>query len=456
MDSYNVADYFSFLSIAPALVWLVIFTVIGFFIRNNNRDKPHYKYYLWNLYAKLGFSLLFALFYLLYYGGGDTTAYYDGAVALNNLFFKNPLLYFDELTSPADFTMFTATYDLRTGYPPGWIYREPEGWMISRLMSLLSFFTLKSYFAMTVIMAFITSVASWKLYELVRQFRFNNDKVLAFGILLLPSVNFWCAGVSKDTVVFIAVLFLVYHAFHIISNELKANIWNYVFAIIAALVISQIRSFILAAIALPMLVALTTRIIKFLGGSNMFVVVFRTVVLIGGLAVAGQSLVATNEESFLAQNAYLQEAAIIQQDFEQNTLYGDKKYSIGEIEFTPLGLLRAAPAAIIAGLYRPFPWEALSPALLMNGLEAIMFLYFTWLLFRRDFFRKWNLIRTHEFLVFCLIFILVIAFMTGLTSGLYGVLVRLRAPLLPFLFVLLTLDLQEYSKNTMKSVNSQP
>lgn len=77
----------------------------------------------------------------------------------------------------------------------------------------------------------------------------------------------------------------------------------------------------------------------------------------------------------------------------------------------------------------------------MNGLESIMFLYFTWLLFRRDFFKKWRLIRAHEFLVFCLIFTFVIAFMTGLTSGLYGVLVRLRAPLLPFLFILLTLDI---------------
>jgi hypothetical protein len=33
--------------------------------------------------------------------------------------------------------------------------------------------------------------------------------------------------------------------------------------------------------------------------------------------------------------------------------------------------------------------------------------------------------------------------MTGLTSGLYGVLVRLRAILLPFLFVLLTFEVDK-------------
>ena len=434
--------YYSFLSILPAIIWLIIFMVITFFVVNNNKDKPHYKYYSWNVYAKLFFALAYGVFYVVIYEGGDTVAYYDGAVTLNNLFFKSPELYLEELTSQADLLNYTTKYDISTGIPPLWIYREPEAWMISRIMSLFSFFTLKSYWAMTLIMAYITSIASWKLFELVRTFQLNNERLLAFGVLLLPSVNFWCSGVSKDTVVFIAALFLVYHAFHIISAELKAGFWNYAVAILSALIISQIRSFILVAILLPMLFALATRLIKFLGGGNMFVIVFRTVLIVGGFIYLGSNLIATNEAEFLAQNSYLQEAAVIQRDFEHNKIYGEKKYSIGEIEYTPIGLLRAAPLAILAGLYRPYIWESLSPTLLMNGVESILFLYFTWLLFRRDFFKKWRLIRTHEFLVFCLIFVLVIAFMTGLTSGLYGVLVRLRAPLLPFLFCMVTIDIK--------------
>lgn len=444
-----IDQYFSFLSIVPALIWLLIFSVIAFFIRNNNKDKVHYKYYYWNLYAKFGFGILFGLFYLFAYGGGDTTAYYDGAVALNNLFFKDPKLYFDELLSPADLLNYTSKYDIYTGYPPGWIYREPEGWMVSRLMSILSFFTLKSYWAMTLIMAFITSLASWKLFELARSFHLNNEKLLAFGVLLLPSVNFWCSGVSKDTVVLIAAMYLVYHAFHLISDQLKSKLWNVIGAIAAAMIISQIRPFILAAIVLPMVFALTTRIVRFLGGGEIFVIVFRSIVIIGGVTFAGQSLIATNETEFLAQNAYLQEAAVIQQDFMQNDTYGDKRYNLGEIEYTPTGLLRAAPLSIVTGMYRPFIWEARSLALIMNGLESIIFLYFTWFLLRRNFLKKWRKIRTHEFLIFCLIFTLVIAFMTGFTAGLYGVLVRIRAPLLPFLFILLTLDVGKKDKESL-------
>jgi len=75
------------------------------------------------------------------------------------------------------------------------------------------------------------------------------------------------------------------------------------------------------------------------------------------------------------------------------------------------------------------------------------------LFFRRNALKKWALIRGHEFLIFCLIFVLIIGFMTGMTSILYGVLVRLRAPLLPFLFVLLTIrrDAFEVQKPKIKN-----
>ena len=149
-------EYFTLLDILPALLWLVIIVVTGFAIRNANTDKPHYKYYMPNLFAKLFFSFAFACVYIFYYGGGDTTAYYDGAVALNNLFLKSPTLYFEQMLSPPNMYKFTQYFDLQTTYPPGWIYREPEGFFVCKLMSLISFLTLKRYLAMTFIMAFVT------------------------------------------------------------------------------------------------------------------------------------------------------------------------------------------------------------------------------------------------------------------------------------------------------------
>jgi hypothetical protein len=62
-------------------------------------------------------------------------------------------------------------------------------------------------------------------------------------------------------------------------------------------------------------------------------------------------------------------------------------------------------------------------------------------IFWGNVFRKINKIRKEEILVFALIFSLFIAFMAGFTSILFGVLVRIRAPLLPFIFLVLTTNI---------------
>ena len=62
---------------------------------------------------------------------------------------------------------------------------------------------------------------------------------------------------------------------------------------------------------------------------------------------------------------------------------------------------------------------------------------------RLNVFSKIKKIRKQEILVFALIFSLFIAFMAGFTSVLFGVLVRIRAPLMPFIFLVLTTNVFE-------------
>ena len=52
-------------------------------------------------------------------------------------------------------------------------------------------------------------------------------------------------------------------------------------------------------------------------------------------------------------------------------------------------------------------------------------------------------IRDSDILTFALYFVIIFAFMTGFTSVIFGILVRLRAPLLPFFLLLLTIKPKE-------------
>ena len=73
---------------------MIILIIIANSRKNKIIDFEIKKYYLRNVLFKFFFAISFAVVYLIFYGGGDTTGYWDGAVTLNNLFFKSPSNYF--------------------------------------------------------------------------------------------------------------------------------------------------------------------------------------------------------------------------------------------------------------------------------------------------------------------------------------------------------------------------
>ena len=135
-----------------------------------------------------------------------------------------------------------------------------------------------------------------------------------------------------------------------------------------------------------------------------------------------------------------QEAQVIQTDLKNNSEYGGAKYDLGITDFTPIGMLKAMPISIFTALYRPFLWEAGSLFILISALETLLLLVLTInLIFRSGIVMFIKRIRENEFLVMATVFSLILGFFAGYTSGLFGVLVRFKAPLLPFLFIVLTM-----------------
>lgn len=431
-------NYFSIPQLLPAFLWLIIILVIAQF-RKGHYSEEDSKYYMYNIYAKLFFSLANVLFFIVIYAGGDTIAYHEGTSCLNNLFIEDPELYFKQMITTPTNQSISLFFNSRTGYPPGWIYREPEGFFVCKITSILSFFTFKSFIATTFLISYFVASASYKLFVLIRRMNIVSEQYLAIGLLFLPSVNFWCTGISKDSYVYIGVLLMVYYGFIFISNDSKHRFRAMVMFVIMALMVYHIRSVILYVTIISLVLAYSTAIAKRISSGGQAIIFVRLIIIVGGFSALIFTLSGSSEAEFLEGNAIFQEAAITQRDFATNVTYGENRYSIGEIEYTPLGLIQASPFAIIAGIFRPFIWEALSPSLIFNGLESLLFLYLLFLFFIKDGLTKFRMIQNNELLLFSISFVLIMAFVTGLTSGLFGVLVRLRAPLLPFVIILLSI-----------------
>jgi len=429
-------SYVTFYDISIAVIWLIIFLIISNSRRKAIEDLDVRKYYLRNVLFKFFFSISFAIIYLIYYGGGDTTAYWDGALTLNNLFFKSPSMYFEHLFSEPTKNLLSAHFDIDTGYPPGWIYREPEAWFICKLGSLVSFFTFKSYFAASLFFAFFSAMASWRLFELILKLNTHKINVAAWCVLFIPSVSFWCTGISKDTIVFICILNILYYVFDIMVLKNNISVTKVIILILCIYLIYQIRTPILASIALPLFMAYGARLTRKYERNFIAKLFLRSLILFGGIFVFLQFFASDFAENMV------NEAQIVQQDFIKNETYTGKRYEISNTDASPQGLLKAVPESVISGVFRPFFWESLSPTLILNGVESLILMFLTIkFILNRNVFSRLKKIRKEEILVFAFIFSLFIAFMAGFTSVLFGVLVRIRAPLLIFLFLVLTFQI---------------
>jgi hypothetical protein len=430
---------FDIVDLGLGFFWLVVLWFIAYLYKNSKEELPHFRYFLPNVAFHFLFAFGFAAVYVFYYGGGDTTAYWEGAVRLNKLFWYDPEKFFAELFStPYESGQFQR-FNPSTGYPPGWIYREPESWFISKITSFFTFFTFNSYLAITFIYAFLSSIASWKLFELVRSFRLLSDKRAAIGTLFIPTLAFWCSGISKDTVIVIALFLLLYELFGLFTPDRKIGFWGWFAIFVYGLILFHVRPFMLIALFPALFLAFGTGIVRKFSDNIVLLFAFRFLIILFALAGTAFYFQTKGSLGALEPESYLQEAAVIQQDFAQNKLYEGKRYDLGVTDYTTTGMLRAFPASVVAAFYRPFIWEASSVFLLLSALEGVILLVLTFgFIFKGGgLFVRINQIRKNEFLTFAILFALIFGFSVGFTAILFGVLVRFKAPILPFLAVVL-------------------
>jgi hypothetical protein len=425
-------DYFDLIDILIGFLYLLVVLVFVNRSKIVYDGKSYSKYYMPNFFLKLFFAFGFIIFYLLYYGGGDCTAYWDGARQLTQTFLYSPSRYYDVMFSESSNLNWSKHFNIDTGYPPGWIYREQQGWFVCKVASVFSLFTFSSFPATLVIVSFLLSNVTFKLYDIVMQIGLHNERNAAISTLFIPSVGFWCSGLTKDGIMYYSILSILILIIGRISLGEKISFLGYLKIILCFFLIFKIRPFILAAVLVPLLLSFSGRFIRNFKSS--FVRAIFNLLIISFSAIGFLYFSSTSYLTELSN-----EAEVVQKDFANNSTYTGKKYELDITDFSAFGLVKVFPIATFYGIYRPFPNEALSPTLFFNGIEGLFLIFFTLaFFFSGKFLDKINDIRSHEFLIFSFVFVLLIGFMGGLTSMLFGVLVRVRSPLLPFIFLIFT------------------
>jgi len=421
----------SLLDLVIMSTYLIIIFLVANYIKNKNIDtNPEYRYYVWGLLASIIGALALGLIYNFYYPGGDTTGYYRSSEAMVNLLFADPAAYFRLLLgdmSPEAMSSFTA----QTGSP--WYTNDVGSFTIVRITSIFTFFGFKSFFTTIILFASFFYLGYWKLYLLVCQFYKNYYKQLALPILFFPSVLLWGSGILKDTVTLSALAWFLYSAYFLVAQKDKV-IKNLAIVILSGYVLLLVKPYIIVALMPAIAIWAGWNYIRRI--DNVIVRLIASPLLLLIFILISLSVMFVFRDSMGVYghiDGILQKAVVTYEDHQRFEQYGEHYYDLGAFDGTLTNFISKTPQALIAGIYRPFLWEAGNVFMFFSALEnAIVLLFTAIVLLRKGIGRFLGVISKEPFIVFSMVFALIFAFAVGVTSANFGALVRLKIPMVPF------------------------
>ncbi|MBI9069880.1 MAG: hypothetical protein JEZ09_21485 [Salinivirgaceae bacterium] len=429
----------SLITIQDALI-VPLLLIVAYFvatrIKNKNIDeKPYYKYFRIGLFVKIFAGLAFAAIYLFYYGGGDTVYYFWGSGSIVKMLGKDIPTFLKLLGGNHSLEVFSM-FDSTTGWPT--YFRDSNSFAVCRFNVPFYMLGFGSFLGSTIVMNLFLYFGIWSFYKMLVELFPTNEKRLAYAVFFIPSVVFWSSGILKDGWTLVATLGIFTNFYHIfiVKKNIRKNLFRIIFW---GFIAFSIRSFMLYASLGATLIWLGFSSIKNIKSRFLRVVALPFIMLItwafGAMLFTQISSQAGNRYSSV--DAMLETASIIQGDLKQD-YYGGNSFDIGEFEPTMGGVIKKAPKAIVAGVFRPFIWEGEGVLMILSGLENFLILLLSLFVLLQNkiigFLRK---LVAEPILLAFFVLAISLAFSVGLTTANFGALVRYAIPVKLFFMLIL-------------------
>jgi hypothetical protein len=410
-------------------LYLLVIYLLAYALRPLLTDRFTRSYFIPGLSVKIFGALALGFIYQFYYGGGDTFNFFNNAGFIWEAFLDAPLKALQLLaTSGGEHRPETFAYSSRM-----YFYHDSSSYTVIRVAGLFAILSFNTYAVIACLFAVFSYSGLWVLYLTFYRLFPHLYKYLAWAVLFIPSVFFWGSGLLKDTLTLAAVgwaTFAIYKVFFkreqvlIFSLILLASCW----------LIYSIKVYILLCF-LP--AAIVWIFLAHIGKvrSQALKLMLTPLALIIAVGLGYLAIIKVGEDSARYNINNLSHTAEITARWltyvgEQQ---GGSVYSLGDFDYSPMGMLRKTPLAINVTLFRPYLWEVRNPVMLLSALESFFILLFTlYVFYKRGLGNTFRTIGKNHFLLFCFIFSLSFAFSVGIATYNFGSLVRYKIPLLPF------------------------
>lgn len=427
------------------LIWLIYLLFIGMilWIYQSQFKTSVYRYFMTGFFLKVVGGLAFVFIHVYYYKYGDTFLYHRGATVLSQTFLDSPIDYLRLLSAgnanlPPDLAEFSTTISYSRG---------AEEWFMVKLLSPLVFISFHSFLVSTLFMSFISFWGAWKLFRVFDDLLPTKPLLTFCAAFLLPSVLFYGGGIMRDTLTLAGMNLIIYGVYFTAYKRVFS--WRRILLVsVAAYIVFYLKGYVIIAFIPGLLFGLNGVLKGSVGNKILrrftsFVFLIITVLI---LYLGPQFLGA-------ASSKYTAEAITgkVKGFHSWHTDLGGSVYNLGEVEYTPIGVIRKIPAALNVTFFRPYLWESGSFVVLISAVESmLLFFFFLYVIFKLRW-RLVKLIRAEPILITFVLYCIIFGFVVGFTSFNFGALGRYKIPIYSlFVFVLLYL----YQKINQKSEQS--
>lgn len=429
----------------------VLFFYLFFGSRRKKLVDPQLKkYHAQGFWIKVLSTLAFTIFNVYISPGDSLGLFYAEGLNIGRMIlrdFSNIRLLFIPGTEFDQSQLFNS---LNEGY-----FNSQSNYFTTVLVAVFSLFSFSSYLIINLIFSMVSFSGVWKLYRFFYEQYPHLHKKLAIAILYLPTFVFWSSGILKDPIC-TGMMGWVTYSIYAVFIKRESILKNLILGIMAAWILGTVKSYILVSY-LPFLVMyLVFHNLRLIKSAGKRIALF-TLVLAGGLVgfvLAADKL--QEEVSQYSVEKITESVKVQQKNFQQMADLAESSFSLGvEFDGTPGSMLRMAPAAITATLFRPFLWESKKLSTLLSSLESLAMMLFTlYVLFKVGFFTFFKIVVRDPMVQYCFLFAIVFALFVGATTLNFGTLVRYKIPCMPFYIIAFMLVLEQRKKAPVKTTEA--
>lgn len=274
-----------------------------------------------------------------------------------------------------------------------------------------------------------------------------DQKFLSFALFALPSFALWTSVLGKESLM---LFFLGLTTFSFANILVRARPTHYVGLVAGVAGAMMTRSAIGAILIFSLLSALVFRRPRTVSGAILRPVFATLAVLIAAVSFWTLTLVTIEERfgGFGQQFAEERDVAAALEYYHRgltmDTATPGATLGVQIAEPTVSAILSYVPKGVFALFFRPFVFEAWNPLALAAALESTLLLVVLVWRLRRLLASVRHAVR-EPFLAFCWIAGLLLAVVLSMGSN-FGVMIRQRGMVLPFLFILLSIVPERFAR----------